>query len=101
MFRLVMRPSSPVPLRNASSESAGILSVSDVGYSEEAGSGARTMLYSTANDAMPETASAKSAVAEDKKIIRNVSLTIKMGFAVHFPVLLSLGKTLDFSFCSR
>ena len=50
---------------------------SDVGYSEEAGSGARTMLYSTANDAMPETASAKSAVAEDKKIIRNVSLTIK------------------------
>ena len=26
---------------------------------------------------------------------------IKMGFAVHFPVLLSLGKTLDFSFCSR
>ena len=50
---------------------------SDVGYSEEADSGARTMLYSTANDAMPETASAKSAVAEDKKIIRNVSLTIK------------------------
>ena len=50
---------------------------SDVGYSEEAGSGARTMLYSAANDAMPETASAKSAVAEDKKIIRNVSLTIK------------------------
>ena len=29
MFRLVMRPSSPVLLRNASSESAGILSVSD------------------------------------------------------------------------
>lgn len=50
---------------------------SDVGYSEEAGSGVRTMMVSAANDAMPETASAKSAVAEDKKIIRNVSLTIK------------------------
>ena len=50
---------------------------SDVGYSEEAGSGARTMMVRAANDAMPETASAKSAVAEDKKIIRNVSLTIK------------------------
>ena len=50
---------------------------SDVGYSEEAGSGVRTMMVGAANDAMPETASAKSAVAEDKKIIRNVSLTIK------------------------
>lgn len=50
---------------------------SDVGYSEEAGSGVRTMMFSAANDAMPEAASAKSAVAEDKKIIRNVSLTIK------------------------
>lgn len=55
---------------------------SDVGYSEEAGSGVRTMMVGTANDAMPEaasakSASAKSAVAEDKKIIRNVSLTIK------------------------
>lgn len=50
---------------------------SDVGYSEEAGSGVRTMMVGTANDAMPEAASAKSAVAEDKKIIRNVSLTIK------------------------
>lgn len=50
---------------------------SDVGYSEEAGSGVRTMMVGAANDAMPEAASAKSAVAEDKKIIRNVSLTIK------------------------
>lgn len=50
---------------------------SDVGYSEEAGSGVRTMMIGAANDAMPEAASAKSAVAEDKKIIRNVSLTIK------------------------
>ena len=60
---------------------------SDVGYSEEAGSGVRTMMVGAANDAMPEaasaksasakSASAKSAVAEDKKIIRNVSLTIK------------------------
>ena len=50
---------------------------SDVGYSEEAGSGARTMMVGAANDAMPEAASAKSAAAEDKKIIRNVSLTIK------------------------
>ena len=50
---------------------------SDVGYSEEAGSGGRTMMVGAANDAMPEAASAKSAVAEDKKIIRNVSLTIK------------------------
>lgn len=49
----------------------------DVGYSEEAGSGVRTMMFSAANDAMPEAASAKSAAAEDKKIIRNVSLTIK------------------------
>ena len=50
---------------------------SDVGYSEEAGSGVRTMMVGAANDAMPEAASAKSAAAEDKKIIRNVSLTIK------------------------
>ncbi len=55
---------------------------SDVGYSEEAGSGVRTMMSGAANDAMPEaasakSASAKSAIAEDKKIIRNVSLTIK------------------------
>ena len=50
---------------------------SDVGYSEEAGSGVRTMMIGAANDAMPEAASAKSAAAEDKKIIRNVSLTIK------------------------
>ena len=50
---------------------------SDVGYSEEAGSGVRTMMVGAANDAMPEAASAKSAVAADKKIIRNVSLTIK------------------------
>lgn len=35
------------------------------------------MMVGAANDAMPEAASAKSAVAEDKKIIRNVSLTIK------------------------
>ena len=35
------------------------------------------MMVSAANDAMPEAASAKSAAAEDKKIIRNVSLTIK------------------------
>lgn len=48
----------------------------DVIYEDEAGSSPRTM-YSMANDAMPEAASAKSAVAEDKKIIRNVSLTIK------------------------
>lgn len=48
----------------------------DVIYEDEAGSSPRTM-YSMANDAMPETASAKSAAAEDKKIIRNVSLTIK------------------------
>lgn len=55
---------------------------SDVGYSEEAGSGVRTMMIGAANNAMPEaasakSASAKSAIAEDKKIIRNVSLTIK------------------------
>ena len=43
---------------------------SDVGYSEEAGSGVRTMMIGAANDAMPEAASAKSAIAEDKKIIR-------------------------------
>ncbi len=35
------------------------------------------MMVGAANDAMPEAASAKSAAAEDKKIIRNVSLTIK------------------------
>ena len=55
---------------------------SDVGYSEEAGSGVRTMMSGAANDALPKaasakSASAKSAIAEDKKIIRNVSLTIK------------------------
>lgn len=54
---------------------------SDVGYSEEAGSGVRTMMVGTANDAMPEAASAKSAVAEDKKIIRNVSLSSR--FSAH------------------
>lgn len=48
----------------------------DVIYEDEAGSSPRTM-YNMASGAMPETASAKSAVAEDKKIIRNVSLTIK------------------------
>lgn len=49
----------------------------DVGYADEADYGVRTMLYSAANDAMPEAASAKAAVTEDKKIIRNVSLTVK------------------------
>ena len=44
---------------------------------DEANYGVRTMMYSAANDAMPETASAKSAAEADKKIIRNVSLTIK------------------------
>lgn len=48
----------------------------DVIYEDEAGSSPRTM-YSMASGAMPEAASAKSAAAEDKKIIRNVSLTIK------------------------
>lgn len=51
-------------------------------YDDESGYGVRTMMYSAANDAtaeaaVPESASAKSAATEDKKIIRNVSLTVK------------------------
>ena len=65
------------PARTSAPQSLADTYTSDVGYSEEAGSGVRTMMVGAANDAMPEAASAKSAVAEDKKIIRNVSLTIK------------------------
>ena len=70
------RPSAPQSLADSYDYDYDTYT-SDVGYSEEAGSGVRTMMIGAANDAMPEAASAKSAIAEDKKIIRNVSLTIK------------------------
>lgn len=65
------------PARTASPQSVS----DDYDYAtysdDESGYGVRTMMYSAANDAVPEAASAKSAVTDDKKIIRNVSLTIK------------------------